>query len=126
MSEGVVVFNPENFRTLYPQFTDLTDAQLTIYFNRACLLLDNSPRSRVTNLTEREMLLNFLVCHIATLIERGDTGTNYLTSTTEGSVSASFGQLPDMNWYKLTPCGYLFWLSTAKYRQGVRWYEAQC
>lgn len=122
MAGGVVVFDIEEWRRKYPQFDKMSDEEVQTCFDRACMLLDNTAESKVKNLTERALLLDLLTCHIATLKERGDAPLAVLTGATEGSVSTSYTALNDKNWYTLTPCGYLFWVATAKYRQGVRWY----
>ena len=51
---NVVVFNAEEFLALYPQFQNVfTPEQLGIFFNAACLLLDNTENSKVKDLAER-------------------------------------------------------------------------
>lgn len=120
--DGVVVFDPVAFIAAYPQFANIPEATLQQYFNAACLLLNNTPSSVVKDLNERAALLNLLVCHIATLKQRGDSSVGILTSAAEGSVNTGMTPLNNMNWYKLTQCGFLYWNATAKYRQGVRWY----
>ena len=68
---AVVVFDIADFRTIYPQFAELTDAQLTAFFEDACLYLDNTDASPVQNITLRKSLLYKIVCHLATLAQRG-------------------------------------------------------
>lgn len=119
---GVVVFDPEAFKTAFPQFQNVPDETLQSYFSAACLLLNNTENSPVTDLQERATLLNLLVCHIATLKSRGDASVGIISSAAEGSVNVSLTPLNNMNWYKLTQCGFIFWNATAKYRQGIRWY----
>ena len=118
---GVVIFDPAKFRELYPQFTSVSDTILTNYFNAATLLLDNTPKSLVTNLAERETLLYILTCHIATLKERGDTLVGTITSAAEGKVNVSVTPFNNANWYQQTQCGSIYWAATAKYRLGVRY-----
>lgn len=123
--EGVVVFNIEKFREIYPELSALTDGQLNGYFDRACLFLDNTPKSIVSDLRERETLLFMLVCHIATLAGRGGGATGAVTSATEGSVSASFQPLAysgNAQWYAQTACGAAFWQAIKKYIYGGRTY----
>lgn len=123
--EGVVVFNVEKFRGIYPEFVALTDEQLNGYFDRACLFLDNTPRSIVRDLKERETLLFMLVCHIATLASRGGGATGAVTSASEGSVSASFQPLAvsgNAQWYAQTACGAAYWQAVRKYLYGGRTY----
>lgn len=120
--DSVVVFNAEEFKESYPEFSELSDATLETYFKSACLLLDNTKNSLVKNLDERKTLLYLLVCHIATLKMRGNDSVGILTNATEGSVSAAVAPLNNANWYQLTQCGNIFWNATAKYRRGIRYY----
>ena len=99
-----VVFNVEEFKTLYPQFANVNEA---------------------TDLAERKMLLYMLVCHIATLKKRGDSIVGTITSAAEGKVNVSVTPLVNANWYTQTVCGAMYWQATAKYRVGVR-YFAYC
>lgn len=120
---NVVVFDAEEFLALYPQFQNVfTPEQLGIFFNAACLLLDNTEKSKIKDLTERKTLLYMLVCHIATLQQRGTGMVGLLTSATEGKVSANLqAYTSNPNWYSQTQCGSMFWLATAKYRVGMRY-----
>ena len=96
---NVVVFDADEFLSLYPQFQNVfTPEQLGIFFNAACLLLDNTENSKVKDLTERK------------------------TSATEGKVSVGLqAYTNNPNWYSQTQCGSMFWLATAKYRAGMRY-----
>lgn len=120
---NVVIFDADEFLSLYPQFQNVfTHEQLGIFFNAACLLLDNTENSKVTDLTERKTLLYMLVCHIATLQQRGTGMVGLLTSATEGKVSVNLqAYTSNPNWYSQTQCGSMFWLATAKYRVGMRY-----
>ena len=120
---NVVVFDAEEFLALYPQFQNVfTPEQLGIFFNAACLLLDNTENSQVNDLTERKTLLYMLVCHIATLQQRGTGMVGLLTSATEGNVSGGLqAYTSNPYWYRQTLCGSMFWLATAKYRVGMRY-----
>lgn len=122
-NDGVVVFDPEEFKTVYPEFANVPDAVLTTYFNAACLLLDNTKNSVVRDLVERKTLLFLLVCHIATLKKLGNSTVGMISAATEGKVNVSFATLQNPKWYQLTQCGNIYWAATAKYRIGVRWYE---
>lgn len=116
-----VVFDPAEFKTLYPEFANLSDDVLQSYFNAACLLCNNTDQSPVTDLAERKMLLYMLVCHIATLKERGNAIVGTITSAAEGKVNVSVTPLVNANWYQSTACGALYWQATAKYRMGMRY-----
>ena len=123
MNNDVVVFDVDEFKTLYPQFADVDEAILQNYFNAATLLLDNTNKSPVKDLSERKMLLYMLTCHIATLKKRGDTIVGTITAATEGKVNVSITPLVNANWYTQTLCGSMYWQATAKYRLGVRYVD---
>ena len=122
---GVVVFDPAEFKEMYPQFAEATDASLQTIFGGACLLLDNTPSSIVTDLTERKTLLYMLTCHIATLKENGNFAAGIITSASEGKVSVSMQPFQNANWYMMSPCGLMYWQATAKYRVVIR-YNGYC
>lgn len=125
MNDDVVVFDVDEFKTLYPQFANVDETILQNYFNAATLLLDNTDKSHVKDLAERKMLLYMLTCHIATLKGRGDSIVGTITAATEGKVNVSVTPLVNANWYNQTVCGSMYWQATAKYRVGVR-YVAYC
>lgn len=119
---AVVVFDVEDFRTIYPQFSELTDAQLTAFFEDACLYLDNTDASPVQNITLRTSLLYKIVCHLATLAQRGGGVTGAVTSASEGSVSSSFSPLQSTSenaaWWNQTACGAAFWMLWRRFTRG--------
>ena len=121
MNDDVVVFDVDEFKTLYPQFANDDDVVLENYFNAATMLLDNTSNSLVKDIKERTMLLYMLTCHIATLKKRGDSIVGTITAATEGKVNVSVAPLVNANWYTQTVCGSLYWQATAKYRLGVRY-----
>lgn len=125
MNDDVVVFDVDEFKTLYPQFANVDETILQNYFNAATLLLDNTDESPVKDLAERKMLLYMLTCHIAILKGRGDSIVGTITAATEGKVNVSVTPLVNANWYNQTVCGSMYWQATAKYRVGVR-YVAYC
>ena len=74
---GVVVFNPDTFREIYPQFVDTPNAVLDWWFAQAETLLNNTDCSIVKDLGERERLLMLLMRHLAALDERAEQGWPY-------------------------------------------------
>lgn len=122
MNDDVVVFDVDEFKTLYPQFANVDETILQNYFNAATLLLDNTDKSPVKDLAERKMLIYMLTCHIATLKGRGDSIVGTITAATEGKVNVSVTPLVNTNWYNQTVCGSMYWQATSKYRVGVRYY----
>ena len=121
--DNVVVFNATEFLALYPQFNNVfTPEQLQQFFNVACMICNNTNNSKVTDLTERKTLLYMLVCHIATLMQRGTGMVGIISSATEGKVSVGLQNvINNPNWYNQTQCGSMYWLATAKYRVGMRY-----
>ena len=119
---GVVVFNPDTFREIYPQFIDTPNAVLDWWFAQAETLLNNTDCSIVKDLGERERLLMLLMRHLAALDERAEQGglVGRIGSATEGSVSVSadMGAVgSNAAWYLQTPYGATYWQMTAKYRR---------
>ena len=117
-----VVFNIAEFRAIYPQFADLTDAQLTAFFDDACFYLSNTDSSPVKNLSLRKSLLYKIVCHLATLSQRGGGVTGAVSSASEGSVSSSFSPLQstdeNASWWNQTACGAAFWQLWRRFARG--------
>lgn len=122
--DGVVVFDPVEFRQLYPSIT-ATDVQLEDYFAMAETFLDNTKCSVVKDLAVRKRMLYLLVAHIATLTgmaEKGNPVVGRIGSATEGSVSVSldYGAMGNNErWYLQTPWGAMYWQLTKKYRSAV-------
>ena len=127
---AVVVFDADEFRAAYPQFSKLSDEQLGAAFDTACLVLDNSESSPVPydpdkGVKDRKTLLYMLVCHLATLALRGTGAVGVLTSASEGSVSTGFTLPPKLNdagWYAQTQCGLAYWQAVRGYIVGGRYF----
>jgi len=120
----VVVFNPAEFRNVYPQFNNFSDIQLDFFFKGACQLLDNTDNSPVQDGDERKLLLFYLVCHLVTLAKRGDDMVGTISSVNEGSVSMGLQSIngsPNGAWYQQTRCGAMYWQATTRYRLGIRY-----
>lgn len=124
---GVVVFDPTEFKTLYPAFATVADGALEINFAAAEMLVRNSCCSRVADANKRERLLNLLVAHITQLLN-GINGqppagiVGVVTSATEGSVSieTTLGPIPfTAVYFAQTQFGLLFWQLTAPFRTFV-------
>lgn len=123
---AVVVFDPAQFKLVYPSFATLTDAQLQYAFRLATLYLNNTDGSIVCDVGERTTLLYLLTAHIAALTY-GENGqgprplVGRISSATEGSVSVSadYNVAPgSAQWYAQTGYGAQYWEATAKYRVG--------
>jgi len=125
---AVVQFDVNAFREVYPQFKQdiITDAQLDHTFKIACLLWNNTERSRVP-LDERALHLDLLVCHLATLALWGASGqSGPVSSQTAGTSNLALTfqvpQKPGREFFALTPCGNSFWAATLTYRAGGKYY----
>ena len=118
---GVVRFDASRFRKLYPKIS-ATDDQLSMFFVEAGMQCNNTDKSIIKNLDERELLLFLLVAHIATLQQRIDSGNEAVgrvASASEGSVSVSLdnGQTTQSEkWYQQTPYGARYWALIKQYR----------
>ena len=119
-------FDITNFRAVYPQFANMTDEQLQFMAQNALIISGLDVDDRIPA-AQKHNLWYMLVCHLATLAQRGTAGA--LTSATEGSVSASFGQMQqtggDADGYNLTPCGSAYWQIIKKYRLGGLWFKGR-
>ncbi|BDS20752.1 hypothetical protein KAM546c_20130 [Enterobacter roggenkampii] len=121
---GVVVFDPEAFKLVYPEYSSISDTLLQYYFTRATIYLDNTENSRVSDLAVRAMLLNMLVAHIAYLYSgvNGQSPSQLvgrIDSASEGSVSVH-ADMPGANansaWYMQSKHGADYWNITAPFR----------
>lgn len=125
MTTGVVTFVPATFVQRYPEFAGVSYPLLTLYFNEATLLCNNTTSSIVSDTTERSVLLNMLTAHIAAL-NAGVNGEDpsplvgRITDAAEGAVSVR-ADMPEVSgraaWYMQTKYGASYWAATAKYRQ---------
>ena len=119
-------FDVSDFREVYPQFANFTNRQLE-YMAQNALIISGLDKDDRIPVRQKYNLWYMLVCHLATLAQRGTAGA--LTSATEGSVSASFGQMVqtggDADWYNLTPCGSAYWQIIKKYRLGGLWFKGR-
>lgn len=134
---AVVVFSSDEFRGIYPQFSDtdvVTDAQLEEAFNTAVDFIGNSDSKSYfaydpdNGVTTRKRALYSATCHLATLLylwpANGQTGR--VASASQGSVSTSFdllqGNSTTANWWLQTPCGATLWMMLKPYLLGGRFY----
>jgi hypothetical protein len=127
VQQGVVIFNFPVWAAEYPEFSCVTQPQAQSYFNRACLLVDNTPCSPITDLFQRTVLLNMATAHIAALFAaqngqapRGIVGR--ISDASEGSVSVSTSYTEPTSdlqaYWNQTSYGSQYWASTLKYRTG--------
>ena len=120
-----MTFNVEKFRTIYPQFAEVPDAQLEFMWQNALIISGIEEDTRIPE-SQKENLLFMLVCHLATLAARGTTGA--MTGATQGSVSVTYAtptHTGDAAWYNLTPCGAAYWQIIKKCRLGGLWFPGR-
>lgn len=124
---GIVTFNYPEWAAQYPEFAYVTQPQAQSYFNRTCLLVDNTPQSPVTDLFQRTVLLNMATAHTAALFSaqngqapRGLVGR--ISNASEGSVSVQAAYTEPTSdlqaYWNQTPYGAQYWAATLKYRTG--------
>jgi len=126
-----VAFDPDEFRGGNPQFADFADAQLQFAFDAACLVVDNSGRSKVPynppKVIARKTILYLLICHLCELNIRGGGTVGIMTNASEGSVSAGFAAPtnPNAQWFDQTQCGATAWQLLMPYLLGGRLYNGR-
>jgi Protein of unknown function (DUF4054) len=126
--QGIVTFDPAGFRTLYPEFTGLSDSQLNQAFALAQLYVNNTCGSRVCNANLRETLLDLVTAHLAFLNYGTIDAAGIVTpapgvvgrvdKATEGTVNVSAEMVATANnqFYLQTKYGAMFWEATARFR----------
>lgn len=124
MTDGVVEFDIDEFRKMYPKITS-TDMQLEGFFLEAEMFFNNTHRSCVKDLKKRKILLYMVVAHLATLqsqIDAGNMIVGRISSASEDvvSVSSEYGTLgKNEKFWLQTPYGAKFWQLTAQYRTSL-------
>lgn len=119
------VFNYAAWTARYPEFAGTDQALANLYFAEACLYLDNSDSSPVTDVAVRGLLLNMLTAHVAALAGasgRSPDQVGRVSSATEGSVSVTLdaGALPgSAAWYQQTQYGMAYWQASRPYRSAT-------
>ena len=117
-----MTFDVTAFRAVYPQFTELTDDQINFMAQNALLISGLETDTTFTD-ADKQNLWYMLVCHLATLAQRGTAGA--MTGATEGSVSVSYSSPQygkESDWYMLTPCGSAYWQIMKGHRYGGMWF----
>lgn len=117
-----VIFNPVEFKQIYPQFSNYPDAQLQFFFNKAELKVENTDSTCLDEAT-RKILLYLLVAHFAELQGRINDGSGSIVgradSASEGSVNIHFAydvKGDSAQWHSQTPYGAEYWAMTAQFR----------
>jgi hypothetical protein len=97
-----ITFDYNTWVLRYPEFSGVSQALAQLYFNEACLYVDNTGYGPITDPNMLTLILNMVTAHIAALNspKSGDTynsnGTEYgtslvgrITDAQEGTVSVS-------------------------------------
>lgn len=141
MTTPAVTFDPAAWKAAFPEFTNISDAAATGYFNRACGVFANDvcnpafPSGQMTN------LFNLLTSHVAFMSAPRDAMGNPFTpdvgvvstpasplvgrisSASEGSVNVSAeyssSGSPSEAWFLQTKYGAEFWQGTQQFRAAV-------
>lgn len=126
---GVVAFDFEAWKELYPSLAERVSGRAAeAYFDQACMIFNNTPRSLERDLKKRRILLYLLTAHIAQISTNSAGGTGSsggglvgrVASATRGSVSVS-AEAPEIGrnagWFAQTQYGLTYWQLTAGYRQ---------
>jgi len=121
-----VILDPIAFKARYPEFAQVNDELLQMYFDESCLYLPNCD-CPISDLKRRSLLLNMLTAHIASL--NGALNPNgapsgvvgRANSATQGSVSVGleYNAPQSASWYNQTPYGAQFYMLTMSLRSFV-------
>lgn len=120
-----MTFDITTFRTIYPQFADIPDETLEFMWQNALMISGLEHDTRIPE-AQKQNLLFMLVCHLATLAQRGTAGP--MTSAKQGEVSVSYGAMSggtEGEWYNTTPCGAAYWQAIKRYRLGGMWFPGR-
>ena len=124
----IIAFNYDEFILAYTEFNTLTEPVLQNYFDVATGILSPVVGEVVCDANKLKNMLYLLTAHIGFLFNRGAGTVGALSSATEGSVSASFSQIPqniNTSWFNQTQYGALFWQLARPYMLG-RYYSYGC
>ncbi len=129
-TSGIVVFDWLNWSAQYPEFGSVGSGQAQGYFNQACLYLDNTASSPITDASQpggkRETILYLLTSHITAMSATiNGVAPNALvgriTNASQGSVSVAAEMPAPMSaaWFNQTRYGAMAWAAMAPYRLGL-------
>lgn len=121
MVNGVVIFDVDLFKSLYPEFVDMDNAVLDWLFETSTDIVNNTLQSVVCDVCKRKRLLYLLTAHFATLRDRGGDIVGAISSASEGSTSVGYtnGNYPaNAAFFSSTMYGQMFWQLSLPYRLG--------
>ncbi len=120
---AAVVFDVSMFKVRYPEFSMVSSETLQVCFDEATGYLDNTDASRISSLARRQMLLNMLTAHIASLggalsADGQPRPVGRVSTATKGSVTVGLEYVaPGTSaWFNQTPYGASFWQATINLR----------
>lgn len=121
---AVVTFNYCAFIARFPEFSSVSQDNVTACFSEAGIFCNNTDSSLVQDITVRALLLNYLTAHLVALYfgTNGQAASQLVgrvTSAGEGSVNVSvdMGSQPtNSSWYNQTKYGASYWRLAAPYR----------
>ena len=128
MATGVAVFDYAFWATVYPEFSNIVEAQADECFNLATLYLDNTPISAVplTNASGQPVrirILGMLTAQVAQLmygsmIQPISPLVGRVSNAAEGSVSVATELNTPVSaaWFTQTRYGLMAWQALAPYR----------
>ena len=131
-----VIFDPDNFRSIYPAFADETkvsDEALEDCFETAETIIGNDDGSLIPYEPEatppvkvRQQALYALTCHLATMRYLWDaTQAGALNHAAQGSVSAGFAiNTGSAEWWNRTACGATAYMLLQRYASGPAYFGA--
>ncbi|HEV7214160.1 MAG TPA: DUF4054 domain-containing protein [Chloroflexota bacterium] len=116
---GTVVFDYAAWAARYPELVSAAP-QATMFFNEACLYVDNTPCSRIIDMGVRATILNMVTAHIAYLNgPESSPVVGRIASAGEGSVNVSSelaGVPGTAAWYTQSKYGLAAWQAMAAFR----------
>ncbi len=125
---AAVIFNYANWAARYGELASwVTAPQAQAFFYEACLYLDNTDTSPVTDDSvggQRALYLGMLTSHIAALNaplngQPSSPLVGRINNASEGSVSVQTENLyppGTVQWYQQTKYGAAFWAATSRFR----------
>src|ERR1700749_4507185 len=118
---AVAVFNYAAWALRFPELAaTVSEPTADLYFAEACMLLDNTDGSIVTDVNQRLVLLNLITAHSAYLAPPARAGAvGRISDATQGSVSTSldYGEVSQSEAYWVqSPYGAQYCAMTARYR----------
>lgn len=106
-----------DFIQIYPELSKVTEAQFNFYLQLAESYIDIDYYFSSLTTARKKAIAMLVVAHLLSLafFRQGNGGAGAVTNASEGSVSVGFGGIQNMNWWKQTTYGAMFWQIIRKY-----------